>query len=297
MCRTWTATASWSAPERQAAGRALALSDVGREWLADPKRLGEAGRLVTPSDFTEEAASRMPGEYQLPIGRHKTQLNLFGVVARMNPWTEDGRRVRPLDPSVQDRRTANAATMRDVRLVNIATRQILSIARQDHFTRVHSMLLAAGPGRTFPQSSSLLQMVRGWSRFQQMEGAAVGLTIYVYPATAEIVVDLRSGRLDLDAGLDPDLLEFWIEMDVPRTPYLRLLAREGADAPLLGTAANLDITSDDWSADVRPLPSAGFANWTVGRITQWEKEHGSGNMTLERFGVLPGSILRFSRDR
>jgi hypothetical protein len=273
------------------------LSNVGLEWLADPKRLGEAGRLVTPRDFKVEVAARPEGDYQVPIGRHEKQPNLFGVVARMNPWTKDGRRIRPLDPTVRGRPTANAATMRDVRLVNIATRQILSIARQDHFTRVHSMLLAAGRGRTFPQSSSLLQMVRGWSRFQQVEGASVGLTIYVYSDTAEVLVDLRSGRLDLDAGLDPDLLEFWIEIDVPRTPYLRLLARERADAFLLDTAAGFDITSDDWSADVRPLPGARFGNWTVGLIRQWEKEPGSEHMTLERFGVLPGSILRFSRDR
>ncbi len=277
--------------------KGLKVSEAGKKWLRARNALPEGRRLDIEKDFTQEVAD-LPEclhENQMPIIRHNTRPDFFAAGARMSPWTDDGRRTRPLVPLVppRTRQTANAATMRDVRLVPIATRQILSVAQKNDFTRVHSMLLAAGRGRTFPQSASLLQMIRGWSRFREMGGTSVGLTLYVYPDADELLVDLRSGRLDLDAGLDPGLLEFWVEIDAPRMPYLRVPAREQAKASLLEVAANFDIRSDDWAVDVRPLPGLGFGGWTVGGVRQWEKKQGP-LMNLERFGVLPGSILRFS---
>lgn len=279
----------------------LKVSEVGKKWLRAWNALPEDKRLVITKDFTQEVADLPEDlhEHQIPIIRHNTQPGFFAVGARMSPWTKNGQRTRPLVPRVppEPRRTANAATMRDVRLVSMATRQILSVVqKKNDFTRVHSMLLSAGRGRTFPQSASLLQMIRGWSRFRETDGASVGLTIYVAPDADELLVDLRSGRLDLDAGLDPGRLEFWVEVDAPHMPYLRVLACEQAKASLLDVAVNFDIRSDDWAVEVRPLPGLGFRDWTVGGVRQWEEEQGP-LMDLERFGILPGSILRFSRTR
>lgn len=268
-------------------GKGFKVSHVAEEWLgAHDEPFGR--RAWDRVDVTDLA------DHPVPLWRHAQMPNVFAVVARLDPWTKAGWRTRPLDPQYMGQRpTANAATMRDVRVVEPAIRQSLDAARRE-FRGLHSMLLAAGSRRTFPQSSALLQMVRGWARHRQAAGDALPLTIHLHPSSSEVLVDLRSGRLDLDRALDPEWLDFWVEVDLPGRSYARYLCLEAARTALFGVAAQFDTSGPGWAIDVRPSPGAGFDNWTTAAVETWQETYGE-RMTLESIGVLPGSILRFTR--
>ena len=239
------------------------------------------------------------GHTSLPIWQHRDFEQLLAVNARMNPWARrSGARIRPLDPSVKPlgdkpHPTENAATLRDIRLIEPATRQLLNVAGTLDFRRVHSMLLAAGSRRTFPRSSALLQMTRGWSRRRLKGESCPDMTVYVHIGARDVQLDISSHRIELAAGLEPEQLDFWIEIEPKTAPYSRFLCLEDCNARLLDVIEAFDVRGDDWALDVRPAPTWGFANWRVRDVRRWERAFD--DLSLERFGLLPGSILRVSR--
>lgn len=268
----------------------LNLSKVGKRLLL------EAGLGWDKKDFD---LLRDGDPRAIPIWRHKQMEQLYAVNARMNPWAGPGCAIRPLDPTfkplTQRRRTANAATMRDFRLVAPATEQLLGLAAGEGFHSVSSMLLAAGEHRTFPQAVALQEMVRGWQKAAAAVPATPSLEIFVHHSAAQVLVEIESGRLDL-AGTRGTLV-FWLDIEMPLVHRRHLCLRSPADS-LRGVAEDFALTGDGWSIDVSPSPSAEFAHWTLEGVAKWEEVFGaeSGSMTLERFGLLPGSILTFVKD-
>lgn len=251
------------------------------------------GRTLRTSDF-ERVDDR--AEASIPIWRHKEVRSLLAVNARMNPWSRPGGRVRPLDPTLSPigmtpHPTENSRTLRDIRLVEMATRQVVRIAGEFGYKHVHSMLLAAGGRRTFPRATSLMQMARGWARASLRDPQSPSLSVYVVDRDVDVLLDLQSGRLNLRLGLEPEVFEFWIEIHSARGLPERYLCCERADARLLDFTSEFDLESDDWSLQLDPAPTVGWANWTIGGVRIWERVYDD-FLSLERFGLLPGSVLR-----
>ena len=276
------------------------VSRVASLWL---EQHGVADGRVLAWEEKPKRQEKQQESRIFDITRHEDKPEVFAIVARLSPWGKDGWRLRPLDPQYLEMEspTATAATMRDLRLVEIATREMLKVATSEKFHTVHCMLLAAGRRRTFPQSSALLQMVRGWERHCQYPSDTASLVIHLQPSSDEVLMDLRSGRLDLDSALETEWMDYWVEIDLPGQPYSRYLRLDRFDATVLNVARAFDIhddarnIGDAWKVDVRPVPSFGFANWSINQVRRWEKNEAAA-MTLERIGLLPGSILRFSFD-
>jgi hypothetical protein len=160
------------------------------------------------------------------------------------------------------------------------------------YVHAHSMLLSAGALRTFPPSQTALQMARGWARWRSEAGRdAPALSVYV--DDPDVLHDLDSGRLDLARGLTPDAMEFWLEIVSSDESVLRrVLAVEPAGRGLAAMMNDFDIAGRDWKLDVEPAPSSGWREWTLGDVKRWEARYQPEEMSLERFGVLPGSTLR-----
>jgi hypothetical protein len=152
------------------------------------------------------------------------------------------------------------------------------------------MLLSAGPLRTFPPSQTALQMVRGWARWSAAATPpAPDLSLYVVSPT--ILQDLDSGRLDLQSGLDPDVVDFWLDVVTRDEDEHRFRVVERVTSSLRAMLADRHVRHPDWALTLTPAPSLDWDGWTLRGVDAWERSVG-GDLSLETFGILPGSTLR-----
>ncbi len=59
---------------------------------------------------------------------------------------------------------------------------------------------------------------------------------------------------------------------------------------MLDLAASFDVNGDDWRFDLDPHPTSEWSNWTIGGVRRWEDRYQQ-PLDLDRFGILPGSVL------
>jgi hypothetical protein len=265
------------------------LSNVAKQYR-DRK-----GRVLDAKQFEQTGSAREGTRF---IRKHENDHRFLAVNARLDPWTREGARLRPVDPKkkpfVEEKRTAGGRVRRDIRLVSIAVEKLMLAAQQLEYDHVHTMLLAAGALRTFPQSHALMQMVRGWARWQETAvGAQPDLSIYV--TARDVLYDLDAGRLNLTRFLTPDIVEFWVEIDKRDTESERYLEVAPTDRSLLCVISGFDIKGDDWKLELTPRPSLEWDNWLIGEINTWNERFQPPPLDLETFGVLPGSILRLTK--
>jgi hypothetical protein len=265
-----------------------ALSGVGAGYR-DRSGTALAAALFVP------VSTASHGEGGSFVWRHRDDRRFLAVNARLDPWTTRGGRDRPTDPTRRpfsdEKRTAGGRVRRDIRLVFLAFRELLSVAQQHDCDHVHAMLLAAGRLRTFPQSYALMQMVRGWAAWQaSANGSLPDLSIYV--TARDVLYDLDSGRLDLTRSLTPDVFEFWVEIEKQDGEPERYLEVAAADSSLRDVLRRFDIERGGWKLDLWPRPSLDWGNWSVSGIEKWERAFPDDVLTVERFGILPGSTLR-----
>jgi len=267
-------------------GRAQ-ISSAGKKIL---KRLN-----LSPS---EKAFDRSEPSRGLILFRHQQDQRFCAINARLDPWTLDGARFRPKDPTEyplarEKKKTAGGAVRRDLRLIAPAVEVVMEAAAAEGARHVHSMLLASGEGRTFPQSYAFRQMLRGWALWQsRASGALPGLSIYVI--AKDVLQDLDSGRLDLASCLRAHRLDFWLEFHLSNGSVDRHLCTEEAHLPLLALLQRFDAADPGWRLTLLPVPCLGWDNWNVGAVQDWEEKIGE-TMTLDRFGVFPGTTLILNR--
>jgi SIR2-like domain len=282
-------------PGRPAEDQCLAFSSGGRSGRLDLS--GVAKRILEENGLPSDASAFEPAPgasgRKLPLWRHRDDPRFLAVNARLDPWTEDGLRIRPADPTrttrVQERPTTGGRMRRDIRIVPLAVQELMQAAQALGHRRVDTMLLAAGPLRTFPQSHALMQMVRGWASGR---GAATGSrpSLSIYLIARDVLYDLDAGRLDLTRNLTPDVVEFWLEIVKQDGEIERYLHVGRTDSALRDVLARFDIERPEWRLDLTPHPCLGWANWDLAGVRRWERRFG--DLTLETFGILPGSTLQ-----
>jgi hypothetical protein len=239
---------------------------------------------------------------ELVLFRHRRDGRFRAINARLDPWTLDGARLRPKDPTEYPlsrrkdtkKKTAGGAVRRDLRLIAPAVETVMEAAARAGRRHVHSMLLASGRGRTFPQSYAFQQMLRGWARWQCLgsRGRLPALSIYVI--AEDVLQDLDSGRLDLASCLRADHLDFWIDVRTADGSEGRHLCAQPADRPVLALLEEFDVTDPGWRLGLLPLPCLEWGHWNLRAVRRWQVQFGE-EMTLERFGVFPGTTLILER--
>ena len=264
----------------------LQISSVGKEILAG-QNLG-----FEESDFLPLEGTRA----SVPIWKHR-QGSFLAVNARVNPWTKQGARLYPQDPTrypIGKGRSGGVGgrKRRDLRILSAAVGTLLDVAQKRSYRQIHCVLLAAGPLRTFPQSAALMEMVRGWSRWRaEAKGHLPRFSIYI--VASEVLYDLGSGRLDIAACLNPEQFEFWLKIVQASGEEERYLCVETASLSVQELFARFGVTHDDWRIDLFPAPAMMWANWTLATLCHCQSYLGE-KLSLERFGVRHGTTLRVS---
>lgn len=264
----------------------LQISSVGKEIL-EAQRLG-----FEESDFLLLEGT----ESRVPIWKHRNG-PFLAVNARANPWTRQGARLYPQDPThhpIGKRRSGGVGgrKRRDLRILSAAVGTLLDVAQERSYRQIHCVLLAAGPLRTFPQSASLMEMVRGWSRWRaEAKGPMPRFSIHI--VAPEVLHDLGSGRLDIAACLNPDRFEFWLKIIQAPGEEERYLCAEAASMSVHELLERFGVTHDDWRIDLFPAPAMMWDNWTLATLHDCESYCGE-RLTLERFGIRHGTTLRVS---
>lgn len=262
------------------------LSHVGVEILQNK------GHGYGESAF--ERLQHLEGQ-KIPLWRHKVDPRFLALKARMDPQSEHGIRIRPTNPKwspIGDMEPppAGGRMWRDIRLVSLAVQELMQAVQGLNYGHVHCMLLAAGELRTFARSHALLQMVRGWAK-RRSEAADPLPALSIYLTEPDVLYDLDAGRLELTRNLVPGAVQFWLEIrhDGEIERYLRV---ERIDSPLRKVLADFDIHDNEWSLELLPDPCLKWAGWTLEGVGAWERYVSQGELTLETFGVLPGSTLK-----
>ena len=131
------------------------------------------------------------------------------------------------------------------------------------------MLMAAGPGTTFPPYISLQEMIRGcarwaWERKRNNQSLTPKLVIYV--VDHRVVNLLNSRRLDVMELLLCDNLRYWVEIIDSAGRIDRHQRASQADLPLKALLEDLGILSRKWRVFVIPPVYIGAAVECVGDI-------------------------------
>lgn len=264
----------------------LQISSVGKEILTG-QNLG-----IEESDFLPLEGT----ESRVPIWKHRKG-PFLAVNARVNPWTKEGARLYPQDPThypIGKSRSGGVGgrKRRDLRILSAAVGTLLDVAQKRSYRQIHCVLLAAGPLRTFPQSASLMEMVRGWSRWRAgAKGPMPRFSIYI--VASEVLYDLGGGRLDIAACLNPDRFEFWLKIVQASGKEERYLCVEAASMSVHELFERFGVTHDDWRIDLFPAPAMMWDNWTLATLRHCESYLGE-TLSLERIGVRHGTTLRVS---
>lgn len=176
------------------------------------------------------------------------------------------------------------------------------------FTVLRVPLLAAGGWekrkdgsgdnlRPFPARYSFIQIVRAfgdWLRGQRTEGSAgstrtspsrLRLIIHVIDPTVHL--DIASGRLDVGELLACRDIRFWTEVVAGDGLFERRLFQEAPDQPLSKIRDALGLEAADWDHKILPSPRSPGDKVAPAKTPTPE--------TLSALGVVPGSLVRFTR--
>jgi hypothetical protein len=144
--------------------------------------------------------------------------------------------------------------------------------------------------RTFPERYSFIQIVRAygdWRRANREADFRLALHVIAPPVHMEIA----SGRLDVLELLTCPDVRFWAEVAADGEVVERRLFQEVPSTPLLRVVDRLHLPHRGWELEVVPAPNL---------LTLEEQEldvgrHVERARTLLDVGVVPGSLLRFTR--
>ena len=130
----------------------------------------------------------------------------IGVYARMAPNDPSADRIRPTWPIRTDPDPPHA---RDLRLIPCATVTVMRQAARLGISDVDAELFAGSSWRAHPAAYAFLQMIRGWTEWQQYfekngKYPPPRLTIHLTPTEdgdRDVIRELDAGRLDLESLL------------------------------------------------------------------------------------------------
>lgn len=174
---------------------------------------------------------------------------------------------------------------RDLRRVSAAVEELLDVASQYHHV-VHTGILAAGPRRSVPATFLFTEMLRGYSKWHSRSHSRK-LEVFIHVVAPDVLLCLRSGRIDISELLLCKDLRFWLELEDNQNSVERLPYHCAADTKVLTLVLEAcRLTCNTWTVEVTPAPKIGSRPLCAAEIPP--------DTTLEDIGVVPGSTLRFS---
>ena len=177
---------------------------------------------------------------------------------------------------------------RDLRLLAPTVKRFLAYCQDRGYKTIHLPLLAAGEGRNWHPSFSLIETVRGIYLFVASQSADQTLPdVYVHIVDPAVLYPLRAGKLFIEENLYCGDVRFWVVIERARDVSERLLLlREPKDkiseiANFLGLSAK-----SHWDITVSPPPTVATTVTSLANL--WSS-------TLASMGVTNYSTLVFSR--
>jgi len=178
---------------------------------------------------------------------------------------------------------------RDIRRVAPATVDLMTAVASAGFSRVDTMLLAAGRQRTFPQHICLREMVRGYCNWHDATSRADSIPMYIHTVDPSVLALMESRRIDLLSMIDSPRVRFWIEIRMDQEDPAPMLAIAATACTLEELMREHAIPCAGWEVSVRPAPSGQYHPQRVEALT------GAASPSLADLGVLNGSTLAFLR--
>ena len=246
--------------------------------------LGE--RSITKLGWTKRNTKPLP--VWIDDGR-----NRLGVYARIRP----NDRLRPLSTRPTHHEADNPRYWRDLRIIPIAMMAALdavSTAGEDGGEITATIEpFATGSLRTFPAASAFTQMLKGFQRWVDANpnSRIQRVTLLLQPGHAgdgAILAALDGGRIPVSSTLEDLAVDFWIEApidadEVVAVPTRALPGSCLAEHVRCVLPLKKGRPGRKWCVDIEPAPCAGWKHWDLDKI---------GDLTLEQFGVIPGSVVR-----
>jgi len=246
----------------------LAIS-VGRR-TDDKPLLGNWARIHM-RDLTRTIDSlRLPkSDYVLRVPEHP----IFLAAARQLPSDSD--------------RKEHYEHGRDLRVVRRTACELYDRVAAAGFTNLHMQLLSAGPGTTFPPLFSLVELARGfgqWARKQPQNN----LVVSCHVVDPYVLLNLRSGRLNLTEIISSDLVRFWVERRSSEGDSARVLVILPETAPLAIAMSLAGVPkSPKWFVEVWPRPFITKEASSIFLPTEV-----AADLTISELGIVPGSVCQ-----
>jgi SIR2-like domain len=227
------------------------------------------------------------------------QPTVLAARPRLDPLSSLGRTLRPVfetEPAAAGTPNDTRGRLwRDIRLIRHATIEVLQFARANGLRCLATTVLGAGELSILSPSYSLLEMIRAWGSTDLSDG----VSMIIHIVDPELLVDLRSGRLDplrvLRAGdgeSERRSIQFWLEIIEANGGVSRSLRVEDPQRPVSDLMRETLTERVGWTVDLAPAPCLGWAPWPAPAIGEGYDSMGKEELTLERFGVLHGSTVR-----
>jgi len=247
-------------PDGESVCVSLGREDRNRIYRGDLAHKVAAGG---GAQLQEEGFGESVGDYVYRLGTHP----VFGVAASPRDGAGHG----------QDR---------DLRAIRDATCELLEVAEKAGSQTVHLQLLSAGEVSHWPTIFSLMQMLSGIRAYGQKSRTPVA--VFVHIVDEKVLIALAGGQVPVQEILSCDDLRFWVEVDkLDDAPSQRVLLLRSREASLETVATVVGIPSDArWEVRCSPEPLRGDEE-------RWHSLTAERAATLDAFGVLPGSTLRF----
>jgi hypothetical protein len=256
----------------------LAIS-VGRRKDNKP-RPGRWTRDHMPDLIPTAASLKLPeNEYVLRVPGHP----VFWAAARRLPTSAGHQGSSHSAPGVE---TARAEHGRDLRIVRNTACELYDKVAAAGFTHLH-LQLSAGPKATFPPLFSLIELARGFGQWARNHPSS-HLLVSCHVVDPYVLLNLRSGRINLNEIVCSDLVRFWIERRSSEEDSSRVLVILPETAPLAMAMSLVGVPkSPAWHVEVRPRPFI-----TVKSAPAFLPTEVAADLALSKLGIVPGSVCQ-----
>ena len=245
------------------------------------------------------------GDSTLPLWTNPAGDRL-GVWARMHP-SDPRRPVAAIIPDADKMeywRDLRIIPMAMVDLLDAATSRGLADVRkaagsdpasaEERIKKLTIEPLATGSLRTFPAPSAFLQMLRGfgqWVRANPRTTSIERITLLLQPGHSgdQAILDaLEADRLPVWTAIDDPAVQFWLEAPVSGEEALAVPVTGRPNDRVADTVDQVfalpsERSEHDWWIDITPAPCENWEAWRLDKVM---------DLTIEQFGVIPGSLLR-----
>lgn len=172
---------------------------------------------------------------------------------------------------------------RDLRIIAKATEELLTMSRVNEKKSVHMGMLAAGKQAKWHPIFSLTQMIRGVRRFKK-SNKNNSISVYIYLDKDSVLFPFYAEKLHIEELISCEEIRFYGVLLRKNGEQERILLIKKEDASIGEIAEIFGIPDQGWQVETIPAPSPSTTLQNIEDVK---------NISLENFGVIPGSTLLF----